>query len=442
MVAFAIVVRRLGISMPKLVTRINLLTVRAVMGATDGDHSDGGCLVLRVVDGAARWVLRYTAKSGRRREMGLGRCYRDNLAVTGQSLVLARKAAADARELIAEGKDPIDARQATKRAAAAEDRAKRAAVKREQLTLARAARAYHERVIEPNRTTKHAANWIATLENHVPPAIWNKPVADITAAELLDVLLKLHGKIPETALRVRQRLDAVFEDACFRGQCSTNPASAIRRKLREQAGERERSNFAALAYPAVPAFIQQLRQREATAARALEFAVLTASRTGEVIGATWSEFDLQARVWTISGARMKAGEPHLVYLSPRAVAILELMQARGQAFVFPSAAGGQLSNMAMLTLLRRMDADKRTTVHGLCRASFSTWAYETAAARPDVIEACLAHQEADRVKASYNRAQFAEERRRLLLAWHEFVLGMHPAAANDEHDQEAQQSAA
>jgi integrase len=425
----------------KLVSRINLLTTRAVMTAADGDHSDGGCLVLRVVDGAARWVFRYTAPSGRRREMGLGPCYRDNTAVTGQSLVLARKAAGEARELLAQGKDPIDERQATKRAAASAEKAKRSAVKAEKLTLARAARAYHERVIEPNRTSKHAANWIATLENHVPPAIWNKPIAEVTAAELLDVLLKLHGKIPETALRVRQRLDAVFEDALFRAQCSSNPASAIRRKLREQAGDRERGNFAALPYPEVPAFMQRLREREAVAARALEFAVLTAARTGEVIGATWTEFDLKARLWTIPGARMKGGEPHLVYLPPRAVEIAAAMQAHGQPFVFSSPDGGPLSNMAMLTLLRRMDADKRTTVHGLCRASFSTWAYETNAARPDVIEACLAHQEADRVKASYNRAQFAEDRRKLLLAWHDFVLGVEPTAANDEQQETAQRAA-
>lgn len=428
--------------MPRLVTRINLLTVRAVMAAEDGGHSDGGCLVLRVVDGASRWVFRYTAKSGRRREMGMGPCYRDNAAVTGQSLVLARKAAAEARELIAEGKDPIDEKQATKRAAAAADRAKRAATKRESLTLARAARAYHERVIEPSRSSKHARQWLQTLESHVPEAIWTKTIASVTAAELLDMLLELHGKIPETALRVRQRLDAVFEDAVFRGQCSGNPAGAIRRKLREQAGDRERGNFAALPFPEVPAFMRHLRQREAVAARALEVAVLTASRTSEIIGATWAEFDLQARVWTIPARRMKAGEPHTVFLSPRALEILEHMKALGQESVFPAADGGPLSNMAMLTLLRRMDADKRTTVHGLCRASFSTWAYETAAGRPDAIEACLAHREADRIKAAYNRAQFAAARRKLLLAWHDFVLGAQPAAANDGQRRGKQPAAA
>lgn len=440
-VAFAAIPSTDGDSMPhKLFTRINLLSPRAVMAAADGDHSDGGCLVLRVVDGAARWVFRYTGPAGRRREMGMGPCYRDNTAVTGQSLVQARKAATEARQLLADGKDPIDERQATKRAAAAAEKAKRTAVKREKLTLARAARLYHERVIEPNRTDKHARQWLQTLETHVPDAIWNKPIAEVTAAELLDVLLKLHGKIPETALRVRQRLDAVFEDALFRGQCTTNPAGAIRRKLREQAGDRPRGNFAALPFREAPEFMRQLRQREAIAARALEFAVLTAARTAEVIGATWDEFDLQARLWTIPGARIKGGEPHVAHLPPRAVEIAAAMQANGQPFVFSSLDGGPLSNMAMLTLLRRMDADKRTTVHGLCRATFSTWAYETNAARPDVIEACLAHQEADRVKAAYNRAQFAEDRRKLLLAWHDFVLGVKPAAAND--DQHAKESAA
>jgi integrase len=176
----------------------------------------------------------------------------------------------------------------------------------------------------------------------------------------------------------------------------------------------------------------RLREQKGIAARALEFAVLTAARTGEVIGATWAELDLDAGLWTVPGSRMKGGEQHVVYLSQRAVEIVKAAKDYGgETHVFPSPTdkAAALSNMAMLTLLRRMDADKRTTVHGLCRASFSTWANETGAARGEVIEACLAHREGDRVRAAYNRAQFAAERRALLAVWADFCAG-EAAASN------------
>ena len=143
------------------------------------------------------------------------------------------------------------------------------------------------------------------------------------------------------------------------------------------------------------------------------------------MGATWSEFDLHVGVWTIPAARMKGGESHTVHLTPRALEIIESMLPMEQPFVFPPPVLDKkpMSNMAMLNVLRRMKFHKRTTVHGLCRATFSTWAYETAAARPDVIEACLAHKETDRIKAAYNRAQFSADRKELLFAWSRFLVG-------------------
>jgi integrase len=144
------------------------------------------------------------------------------------------------------------------------------------------------------------------------------------------------------------------------------------------------------------------------------------------LGATWDEFDLTLGLWKIPAARMKGGEEHTVFLSAAAIAVLETMRSvGGRPFVFPSptAADKPLSNMAMLTLLRRMKRNDQTTVHGLCRSTFSTWANETAAARPDVIEACLAHREADKVRAAYNRAGFAAERARLLARWAEYCGG-------------------
>lgn len=423
----------------RLPGRLNLLTVREVMNAATGDHGDGGGLILRVDGTSARWVFRFTSPAGRRREMGLGVADRGNPEVAGASIKRARKAATEARDLLAEQRDPIDVRADKRQAAKADERAKRAAARVEQTTLLRAARVYHERVIEPNRTTKHSAQWIASIEGprdyEARPeriklgALLCRPISSVTGPELLDALIDLQAALPETASRVRQRLEAIFDDAEFRGLCTGNPARAIRRKLREAMPARERGQFAALAYSDAPTFFAELSKRDGIAAQALRFAMLTASRTGEVLGATWSELDVQAGTWTVPAGRMKGSEEHTAFLSPLALELLSSLPEVG-SFPFPSPLDQRqpLSNMGMLTLLRRMGKAEVTTVHGLCRATFSTWAYETAAARPDVIEACLAHKEGDRVKAAYNRARFNAERRALLHAWALFLSGSAPAA--------------
>lgn len=370
-------------------------------------------------------VWRYTAPDGRRREAGLGALRRGSAAEAAECLAQARAECNTHRAQLRQGIDPIDARHAARERARQALQVRAFEQQKAKSTLARVARQYHQQVIEPSRSTKHGLQWIASLENNVPDAIWHKAIDRIEAPELLDSIAELQGRIPETASRVRQRLEAVFDHAEFLKLCSGNPARAIRRKLREMKARRHRKSYAALPYAAAAAFVRELRAREGIAARALEFAMLTAARTGEVIGATWAELDLEAGVWTVPAARMKGGEAHTVFLSPRAVEIVKSMEELDQPHVFPSPLlnGKGLSNMGMLTVLRRMDADRQTTVHGLCRATFSTWAYDTAAARPDVIEACLAHREANLVKAAYNRAQFSKERRALLLAWADFLDG-------------------
>lgn len=430
---------------------LHLLTGKAVCEAGPGDHSDGGGLVLRVQANAASWVFRYTAPSGKRREMGLGPARRTTAALALKELQEIRQRAQDCRNLLRDSIDPIDARDALRAEAKAAAEAKKAQAARERVTLARAARDYHARVIEPKRTPKHAAQWIASLENHIPPKLWHKPVDAIEQAELLAALLSIKpherarnltqgDRLPETMRRLRQRLDAVFEDAIFHKLASFNPAAAIRRKVDEQGPKRGRGAFAALPYREVAPFMARLRQVPGVGARCLEFAILTAARTSEALFAEWSEFDLEARVWTVPADRMKAGESHTVYLSDEAMAVLLAQRARTKRLVFPSPMSTEeverpLSNMAMLTVLDRLNMRHRTTVHGVCRASFSTWAYETAAAMPDVIEACLAHREEDKVKAAYARTQFAEDRRQLLAVWARYacapaapVLAM-PAAA-------------
>lgn len=411
--------------------RLHLLTVREVQAAPEGDHSDGGGLLLRVRGESASWVLRFTSPAGRRREMGLGTVLRGSPTQAGDSLTGARDAAHKARELLRQGADPIDDRAQRRDQARGAEQQQKVEKARERMTLARSARDFHERVIEPSRTSKHAAQWIASLEHHVPAVVWNKPIADIDAPELLAALSTVRAldnkeaRVPETLQRVRQRLDAVFEDAIFHKRCVSNPAAAIRRKMRESLPRKAAGKFAALPYREAPAFMTRLRLADGIASRCLEFAVLTAARTTEALMAEWAEFDLDAALWVVPASRMKANQSHVVHLSARAVEILKALHALklDKRLVFPSPMldGKPLSNMAMLTVLGRMGMRDRTTVHGLCRSTFSTWANDTGAARPDVIEACLAHEESNRVRAAYNRAQFTAERRALLSAWAEYL---------------------
>jgi len=411
---------------------LHLLTAREVHVAVDGDYADGGGLMLRVRGTSASWVFRFTAPSGRRREMGLGAVERNSLALAGKNLIAARDAASEARDQLRRGVDPLEARARSREAAKAQEAACRDQKLRERWTLARCARDYHEREIEPSCTDQHAAQWISSLENHVPDALWHAPIATITAPGLLAGLqgaeaherARNHRNLGETLRRVRQRLDAVFEDAVFHGRCESNPAAAIARKL-SKARPVKAGAFAALDYRQAPALMARLRAMPGTAARCLEFAVLTAARTSEALLAEWSEFDLAAGVHELPGERMKRGEPHSVFLPSRALEIVDAQRGQDPRYVFPSPMPGRegkpLSDMALLAVLGRLGVRERTTVHGLCRATFSTWANETAAARPDVIEACLAHQEANRVRAAYNRALFNHERRALLAAWAEYL---------------------
>lgn len=419
--------------------RLHLLTAKAVQHACEGDLADGGGLRLRVRGPSASWVLRYAAPNGRQREMGLGTCFRATTAQAGESLTAARDLAHDARELLRRGTDPLEVRDQQREAARQADQAKRAEKARTHWTLARHARDYHARVIEPARSTKYGAQWIASLENHVPPALWHKPIADVEAPELLAALaaMKPHerarnltkeDRIAVTVKIIRQRLEAVFEDAIFNRRCTSNPAAAVRRKMRETFPRNAAGSFAALPYKEAPAFMARLRDAPGTAARCLEFAVLTAARTQEALRAAWAEFDLTAGTWLVPEERMKASgkdkpEAHLVHLPKRALEILEKQKGQHPTLVFPSfqKKDSPQSNMALLATLGRLGVRDLTTVHGLCRATFSTWAYETAAARSDVIEACLAHREADKVKAAYNRAKFNDERRALLQAWSDYL---------------------
>jgi integrase len=399
----------------------HLLSAMAVKNARDGELGDGEGLLLRIHRTRASWVFRFTASDGRRRELGLGALDRSSLDAAGASLKRARARADEARQMLSDGVDPIEAKRADERAESARAAEGQAPRTGQCDTLRHYARAYHARHIEPIRTGKHGQQWINSIEQHVPAAILDAPLDRIAPIDLLDSLVPVLRRVPETGSRVYQRLATVFDAAVIDRLRPDNPATPIRRELRKRAGRRERSGFAAMTYVKVPEFVRGLRKAPGSAARCLEFAILTAARTSEALNAEWAEFDLAARTWTVPAARMKARQAHVVFLSDRVLQLLEDQKGYHDSLVFPSSSnfGLPLSNMALLMTLRRLGAGGVTT-HGF-RASFSTWANETGAARPDVIEAALAHNEVDRIRRAYNRSQFLQERRALMAAWSAYV---------------------
>lgn len=407
-----------------------------------GELNDGGGLLLRLRGESVGWVFRYTSPNGKRREKGLGAALQGSQEQAGESLTAARDAAHACRELLRRGIDPIEEAARQREAAMLATAAIKAEKARQHWTLLRCARDYHEREVEPATKSVHSQQWIRSIELHVPAALLNAPVDSITAPQLLKGLIaaephkraRRESGLGETLRRVRQRLEVIFEDAVFHERCAGNPAAAIGKKL-GRARPKAESHLAALDYREAPALFAKLRAANGTAYRALEFAALTASRTGETLGARWSEVDFDSGTWLIPGSRMKKGRPHLVYLSSRAIEILRGQLGQDTALVFPTTMPGRegkpLSNMAMLTALDRLgirDENKvrRSTVHGLCRATFSTWANKNRVAHKDVIEVSLAHQDADRVRAAYNRTDlddFDADRRELMAKWATFLQG-------------------
>ena len=399
----------------------HMLSARQVQVAREGDTHDGEGLILRVQKKAASWVLRYRVASGKRRELGLGAADRSSIEAAGASLTGARELADEARSQLKRGIDPIDARRAERRAewdAATKERGQAAAAA---TTLRNYAKAYHEKHVEPLRTFKHGQQWINSIEQHVPAALLDATLDRITAIELLDGLVPVLRKVPETGSRVYQRLATIFDAAVIDGLRPDNPATPIRRELRKRAGRRRRDNFASMPYQQVPAFAKRLRAVPGNSPRCLEFAILTAARTCEALTAQWGEFDRQAQTWTLPAAKMKCRERHVVYLSERALEILDGQAEQGSTFVFPTprSAEAPMSNMSLLMTLRRLGV-KTVTVHGF-RSTFSTWANELGIAKPDAIEAALAHREQNAVRRAYNRSQFLAERRALMIAWGNFL---------------------
>jgi integrase len=378
-----------------------------------GMYADGAGLYLRVTpEGARNWVLRYMLDR-KPRWMGLG-----PLSLYG--LADARMRALDARRKRHDGIDPIEARRA--------ERTRQRLEAAKAITFKQCAQSYIASHRASWRNAKHQYQWNQTLEQFVYPEIGSLPVQAVNTTLVLKVLEPIWTTKPETASRVRQRIENILDSAKARGyRDGENPArwrGHLDNVLPARSRVREVDHLAALPYAELPTFLSNLRTRPAVAARALEFLILTAARTGEVIGARWNEIDLLDRVWIVPTARMKAHREHRVPLSPGALVIVEEMQAARQAddrnsYVFPGPKPGTpLSNMALLMLLRRMGI-KDLTVHGF-RATFKTWASERTSFQNEIAEAALAHIIGDKVEQAYRRGDLFDKRRRLMQQWTTF----------------------
>jgi integrase len=375
-----------------------------------GYYGDGGGLYLLIgPTGAKSWIFRFR-KAGRLREMGLGPLHTIGLAD-------AREKARECRRLRLEGQDPIEIRRA-KRLEDMLDAAKAMTFK-----------ACAERYIAAHeagwRNPKHAAQWPSTLQTYVYPVMGALPVHAVDVSLVMKVLDPIWSTKPETASRVRGRIESVLDWATARGyRQGENPArwkGHLENLLPKKSKVRRVEHHAALPHVELAEFMVELRQQEGVAARALEFAILTAARTGEVLGARWSEIDFKARLWTVPADRMKTGKKHRVPLSDAAVAVLEGMEAiREGDFVFPGGrARRPLSNRSMWTTLRRMQRGD-LTAHGF-RSSFSDWCSERTHFPAEVREMALAHTVGDTVEAAYRRGDLFEKRRQVMDAWASFA---------------------
>jgi integrase len=392
--------------MPKRAKGLSATQVNAAK--SPGMLGDGGGLYLQVSAGGAKsWIYRYKL-GGRRRDMGLGTAGDKDV-----TLKRARELAAEAREKVRQGVDPIEARRAERSAQAIE------AAKT--MTFKDCATAYIAAHQAGWKNPKHAKQWPSTLETYCYPHFGSLPVQAIDVGLVMKVLEPIWQTKPETASRVRGRIEAVLGWAATRGyRHGENPArwkGHLENLLPQKAKVRRVEHHAALPYAELPTFMIELQQQGGIGARALEFAILTAARTGEVIGAKWSEIDLEVRLWTLPAERMKGGREHRVPLGEPALAILEGMrEIRVGDYVFPGAKSGQpLSNMAFLMLLRRMGRGD-LTAHGF-RSTFSDWCAEQTNFPSEVREMALAHVVGDKVEAAYRRGDLFQKRRQLAEAW-------------------------
>lgn len=388
--------------------RANNLTVRQVETKTQpGRYADGNGLYLQIAQGGSKsWLFRYM-RDGKARAMGLG-------PYPMVTLAEARQKAGDAKRQLLAGEDPIAAKKALSAAQRLEDA--------KAITFRDAAGQYIEAHRSGWSNAKHRAQWTSTLETYAYPVIGDLSVAEIDTDLVMMVVEGIWHTKTETAKRVRSRIENILDWCKARDyRTGENPArwrGHLAQLLPAPSKVAKVKHHEALPYEEIGEFMAALRGRDAIAARALEFTILTAARTSEVLNAKWSEISLKEKTWLVRGDRMKARRDHRVPLSDQAVKLLEVMgEAFGQeGFIFPGQkAGRPLSGMALAMVLRRMER-KDITVHGF-RSAFRDWASETTAFPLEVGEMALSHAISNKTEAAYRRGDLFEKRRRLMKAW-------------------------
>ncbi|MEO5332849.1 MAG: integrase arm-type DNA-binding domain-containing protein [Magnetococcus sp. YQC-5] len=386
------------------------LTALAVKNLPAGMHGDGAGLWLQVTaTGARSWIFRYRF-GPKNRYMGLG-------SVSAVSLANARKAATKAQQTIQAGIDPLEVKAVEEQAA------------KQELAALTTFQQCAEEYIDIHRVgwnnPKHAQQWTNTLLTYAIPIFGALPVGHVDARHVELCLRPIWRTKPETASRVRGRIEAVLDFGKVKGYRDGENPARWQGHMELILGARERvvRHHAALPYREVPDFMKLLRLQAGNGARCLEFTILTATRTGEAIGARWEEIDLQERTWSIPATRMKAKREHMVPLSESAVMLLERMsEIRLGEHVFPGQHEGKpISNMAMLMMLRRMGRGDLTT-HGF-RSAFRDWGAEQTEHQTEVLEMALAHAITSKVEAAYRRGSLFEKRRGLMNDWAQFVEG-------------------
>jgi integrase len=394
--------------MPRKAPELSAIAVRRL--TKPGHHAVGGVagLALQVAPGGARtWILRMKI-GNKRRDMGLG-------GYPDVELAQAREKARAARAVVEQGDDPILLRKQAKSALAAKQAS--------QKTFKRCALEYIDAKSAEWSNPKHASQWTNTLETYAFPTLGAMLVSDIEMPQVLGVLKPIWAAKTETATRVRGRIEAILDWATVHHyRQGPNPArwkGHLDKILPTPTKVAKVKHHKALGVDDVPAFFAALQKNGGSGARALEFAILTAARSGEVRGATWSEIDLKGKEWVVPAERMKAGKEHRVPLTGAAVTLLEsLPRTEGTDLVFPSTKKTVLSDMTLLAVMRRMKVD--AVPHGF-RSSFKDWATERTHHTREAVEMALAHAIGDKVEAAYRRGNLLQQRRTLMEDWATFL---------------------
>ena len=400
----------MGRKVGRLGRSLNRLSAVEIGRAKEAGYlHDGGGLYLQITEAGARsWVYRFSL-AGRRRDMGLG-------AYPAVSLALARKLAADARPLVKAGQDPIAARDA--------DRARQRLEQTRGMTWDLAGSQFLADHAPSWRNAKHRMQWASSLNTYASPVLGPLAVASIATAEVtrvLDPLWRLH---PETASRLRGRIERVWDWCKVRGYCAGENPARWRGHLSQVYPSRGKAwtvkHFAAVPIDDLPAVYAHLQQIGSFVAQAARFCILTASRPGQAIGATWAEIDRRNCVWLVPPERMKTAKAHRATLERGGCHSGRGGELRTEDLVFPGRSGRPLSLTSLSKVLRAAGAG-RATLHGTARSTFRDWCSERTSFAGEVAEMALAHAVGDKTERAYRRGELLEKRRALMEAWAKFL---------------------